>query len=170
MSLKTLHYCSLYPRCGQHNNFSETHHPSPLLAGERGKEILSKCNLSILVSYTPRFLHHPEELFIKNDIFAVKDQKGNFNLPPEDLELGSKNQSDDFPLLKPPPPYSLVVTPATPRTPTSPLPSDLQLVYFDHHHSYYAYFIDFITRNNNPAGLIPTPSIQEQSQDDSKQK
>ena len=25
----------------------------------------------------------------------------------------------DFPLLKPPPPYSVVVTPATPRTPTS---------------------------------------------------
>ena len=27
--------------------------------------------------------------------------------------------TSDFPLLKPPPPYSVVVTPATPRTPTS---------------------------------------------------
>ena len=96
----------------------------------------------------------------------MKDQKVKL---PEVLELGNNIRKDDFPLLKPPPPYSLVVTPATPRTPTSPLPSDLQLVVKPISNS--AYFIDLFTRNNNPAGLIPTPSIQqEQEQDFTKQK
>ena len=35
------------------------------------------------------------------------------------LMTSDQEISNGFPLLKPPPPYSVVVTPATPRTPTS---------------------------------------------------
>ena len=98
---------------------------TPQVPRHREKEVkgVHKINAQPFSILTPRFLH-PEELLIKNDLFATKDKKCNL---PEDLDLGSKLHKDDFPLLKPPPPYSLVVTPATPRTPTSPLPSDIKL-------------------------------------------